>query len=679
MKLPTDLYILAVEVTQGIQCMGQPGGYPLSANSLELDADKPIAVRVYVGHDGDPQGLSTIDLPTIPIFHPALGYDPAVITLNWGAFEQAMLDALPLTAAVALSESESVSAILTWATDLWTMRNCGCSANFIIPPERLGKPGRPKVLLLNAEVKAPPQLAEGNTANNSLDLQLGGKDSAGFPVPGGLKPHEPLTIRWVPIDYQVASSSAKGFPDMAAAGRASEWMANTFPMRIRYEMASSWMKLFKNPFYDLSSSNNLLLTLGEMQYLMKPQPDVLVGWLPAGANGYVSCYGLGTNFPPVAWAVQRKNESLDGTTIAHEVGHTQGIEHPSLVGCPSKIVECGFDLTAGNVIRSDQSDFMCAGGGDWMSPYAWTTLLGQACSCPRTDTKTDSPAVLRSAKRYLGVEQDAAVVSGWVNRSGSAGIDAIFRLESRGPFPLPDSRGEYCLVFETEEGEVQPRYCFDLQFRELESGRPTDRDGFCLQLPLPTGAKRILLRRDSRSIAQQSAMPTAPALRITHPSPGPVGGEHVVVEWTAVSPTDHSLEYCVLFSPDGGESWSPVAIRITESRIDIPTNHLRGGDNCVIRILGSDGFQTAQADSPRFSLPPMQPASQPVELKRYLGNVKSRKVHDLWGSTARCQIDQIYKKNNGVVFSWDSLQQAKRLHFSQCAHCIAGSDSDFVD
>lgn len=66
--------------------------------------------------------------------------------------------------------------------------------------------------------------------------------------------------------------------------------------------------------------------------------------------------------------------------------------------------------------------------------------------------------------------------------------------------------------------------------------------------------------------------------------------------------------------------------------------------------------------------------NRPVD-KRYLGNKNPRffEVHDLQNEKPQDQIDEIIGAGNAVVFSPDTLEQAHREGYENCAHCIGSS------
>lgn len=66
------------------------------------------------------------------------------------------------------------------------------------------------------------------------------------------------------------------------------------------------------------------------------------------------------------------------------------------------------------------------------------------------------------------------------------------------------------------------------------------------------------------------------------------------------------------------------------------------------------------------------PVSSRPPSKRFLGNSDSDKheVHDLRNENTNCQISEIL---NAVVFSPDTLQQARSEGYDPCYWCLSGS------
>ncbi len=58
---------------------------------------------------------------------------------------------------------------------------------------------------------------------------------------------------------------------------------------------------------------------------------------------------------------------------------------------------------------------------------------------------------------------------------------------------------------------------------------------------------------------------------------------------------------------------------------------------------------------------------------RYLGNSNKKEVHDLNNEKPNCQIDEIISTKHAVIFNPDTLEQAHKEGYDNCAYCIGGS------
>jgi len=68
-----------------------------------------------------------------------------------------------------------------------------------------------------------------------------------------------------------------------------------------------------------------------------------------------------------------------------------------------------------------------------------------------------------------------------------------------------------------------------------------------------------------------------------------------------------------------------------------------------------------------------RPVSSRPTFYRYLGNTHKMEVHDLENEQPKCQIDEIIRAGHAVVFTPDTLEQAHKESFDNCAWCIGGS------
>lgn len=68
----------------------------------------------------------------------------------------------------------------------------------------------------------------------------------------------------------------------------------------------------------------------------------------------------------------------------------------------------------------------------------------------------------------------------------------------------------------------------------------------------------------------------------------------------------HPLTYFVRFSANG-KTWSRPGVNLTGTSFDLDLRDMAGGEECVVQILATNGYQTSYVQTPSFALPPHDP------------------------------------------------------------------------
>lgn len=122
---------------------------------------------------------------------------------------------------------------------------------------------------------------------------------------------------------------------------------------------------------------------------------------------------------------------------------------------------------------------------------------------------------------------------------------------------------------------------------------------------LPERANRIdILRvdasgRDPIVLASELVPERAPEIRLLDVPEGEVDGEFILT-WEAHGDPP-PIRYFVDYSTNG-ETWEPLSLGITESRLTIDFPNLAGGDTCRLAVTASTGFRTARVESDPFQV-----------------------------------------------------------------------------
>lgn len=351
-------------------------------------------------------------------------------------------------------------------------------------------------------------------------------------------------------------------------------------------------------------------------------PEQIYGFTPSGG---------GLSDPVWAGSAGRVARGYRGTsqegTMAHEINHnldrsssgTWGRHVPGGCGAAGPdpawpyanddIQEVGFDTrqpwVAGagqrSVLPSNAPDIMsyCQTGylpTKWMSPYRWTNLF--SVFAPPTS------AQLAEAKAEA---QTVFYVSGEVHRSGRGVL-----------YPALIQPGIPSPRFETGRGELRVvgaqgilvRFPFPVEFLD-DPEEPVETVYFNFQLPFVRGGTKIVLLYNGQEVADIPFSPNRPTVQITSPKADEVfevakampalegyqPTDILRITWTASDPDGNPLRFTILYSPDNGQSWHPVAWNVEGNSYDLDLNLTPGGRAAKLRVIVTDGVNTAQDET----------------------------------------------------------------------------------
>ena len=611
---PLDLYVQGVEITQATQCFAPGAGFTsCSDNSLPLASGRATAVRVYIGHQGGPVANcaasppSQILLEKVPValtwFTPlSVSGVPGGVGL-WGG--PSAVQYVDVRCATKLDDPADPAGSLranTWG-----------SATFIIP-----NPAGDALVVRATVNDDPTKYLESDYTNNS----------SGF-LSAPLEARQPWKVKWALIDYQPWASkfyppyTGPRFADAGVVGGVSDLMKDMYPMPVEYSQSATIQHLGPDARDD---QDFLLYSLAFIQMFMSSQPDSLFGWLPRGAEDDAASTPLLLGYAQIGGAagfgVDHRNaaglpDKMD-QALAHEVGHNRGLRHIDTgkelcwpFGTDASIRETGFTVTSQSVLRADQHDLMHSQQLAWLSPYTWMRLAGKPYSkaWAKVGAGCATSAYGNALPVQVNMSQAVMLVHGTVYRDGSATIESPF-ITAGSPTPDVSAEAPYCLELQSDDGAVLASHCFDLPFVNVETEAPTDAASFAAALPFDDAAAWLVLRYGPTLLAARGRSIRPPELQVLSVDPGPPASHSLSLTWAATSgdQDNNPLRYAVLYSPDAGTSWTPVAVDLDASGIDLDTSSWAGSDQAQVRVLVSDGFLTSAGDSYLFSVPRKPPA-----------------------------------------------------------------------
>ncbi|HUF53830.1 MAG TPA: hypothetical protein VMR52_08665 [Dehalococcoidia bacterium] len=364
--------------------------------------------------------------------------------------------------------------------------------------------------------------------------------------------------------------------------------------------------LLAAPVPNYTGATNLLADLQlryDLMALGNLAPDQIAGWMPAGGNtGSPVLAGIShplwfSGQGHVSWQMDTSaSDSLDVQhTLFHEIAHNLGRRHTSKVKAGSDscgavdsgtdwpyanstIQEVGFDVAAGTAVPASKFDILsyCSPPGTnvWISPHTYTKLV-------------DGVFVpMGSGVSPAGAPVQQLVLKGNAQADGSAAtIDSAYVITTSTQATPPNPIGNYCL---RTSGGASLDYCFQLNFTEHQSGAAVESESFSLRMPLPEGTTHVSLAKGFLELDALDLSPSPPSLDVTQPDE--LSGEGTI-SWSASDADSDPLKFAVMYTPDDGQTWYPIAVDLTEPAFTFDSSVL-DGDEILIRVLASDGLHT---------------------------------------------------------------------------------------
>lgn len=285
----------------------------------------------------------------------------------------------------------------------------------------------------------------------------------------------------------------------------------------------------------------------------------------------------------------------------------------------------GFDSILRQPVKPDRKDFLSYCDPSWISDYTWEAIfdrtndpvfsfplraeLGSGMSLVRVAGLIDTQAItgeldfawtlqneLTSAKQLQELESSKRTTA-------AAGNPWHLRIRGNDGVLLLD---EPIILTEVDEGDHDVPIPWEL----------------VIEAPTATVLRLQLLHNDT-VLDSLTPEPGMPQLELTQPAGGELVDQELTVAWIASDPDDDPLLYTVLYSPDAGDTWTPLLANWggtgtgTELLgLDLGSEPGSDGQSALLRVLASDGYNTRDVTSQPFTVAQRSPAAritQPFE------------------------------------------------------------------
>jgi len=427
-----------------------------------------------------------------------------------------------------------------------------------------------------------------------------------------------IVQKWWPLGSQLAPSDPLGF-----SRDADEWVLNLLPFSDTCYPHLGNASPFKFAVYnyvDLRLSKAKIaaeLSLYRWLYNLKNahRIDFVVGILNHSAAQWMCGSGFqGASYPGLRHAPLIDEKYPEA--LPHELGHYYGLwtnieeyeayppRAPSLPG--GRGLE---NLTIFNHIDNKLEysmyhpkqmlyDYYCMMGNassdeTWIDPSCYNDILSRVYS-PNYD-----PSRIIVLSGTIKTFYDGKVMK------------RVIELDSGYVFT-----GE----FDLEEEEIEPPY-YTVHFKDANGNllgkhdfktiglwdNNTYYELFVFTSEFPEGTRVVeFYNHTGHFIGFVTVSPNPPTVSILTPKGGNIT-KSLNITWTASDPDGDNLAFAIYYSNNNGQTWDLIALDVKDNNLAVDASQLPGGDDCLVKVVATDGFNTAEATSNPFTIPDKSP------------------------------------------------------------------------
>lgn len=323
-------------------------------------------------------------------------------------------------------------------------------------------------------------------------------------------------------------------------------------------------------------------------------------------------YNTGVNMPPYGyqgtyWYDDSKPASGTDKNIKAYPGLSGALISEKLH--PYEIYERGM--------LKDSMGFM---GGDgppekiWINPSVWKHLFDEfsfGANLPterfEEDDTTSSPLAARIKSRSTESKSISLQPSGYISDSGELHIAYPWKTTYASE-ETSKQTGDYTIRALDASGDVLASQGFTPSFGVL-TNPPKLTDRFALSsisVPFPEGTTAFVFMKGDMLLEEIPVSRNKPEVSVTMPANHGEYSGNVSLEWQGHDPDGDTLYYTAEYSHNGAE-WVVLKANMTETMLSVDFGALPGGDNAYIRIIASDGINSAKVETEPFKVPYKSP------------------------------------------------------------------------
>ena len=228
----------------------------------------------------------------------------------------------------------------------------------------------------------------------------------------------------------------------------------------------------------------------------------------------------------------------------------------------------------------------------WINKDTWNALIPHFGGST-TGYYVSSPVLAAPLSQESG-SGPGFIISGTISSEDQVTIKTLL------PFDIlsyeSEAEGEYWVQVMDGRGSLDGEYPLPVDVLNDEA---SDGGYFVVTVPAEINStSQLRIMHNDQVIWESNASASAPTVSIEMPSGNePLSGS-LDIYWTAEDPDGDDLSYTLQYSTDNGQTWVPVAVQLRKTQYTLDLDRIPGGSQCLLRVIASDGWHAAQADTP---------------------------------------------------------------------------------
>ncbi len=275
------------------------------------------------------------------------------------------------------------------------------------------------------------------------------------------------------------------------------------------------------------------------------------------------------------------------STARAPIGPADGSMEGFDVGDPS------FGIAKAIYPSSTWNDVMSYCSNQWLSDYTYNGMYNYMIGHPSLASAAIQSVQPAATGNFLAV-------AGVINPAdSSAGFSSVRSLTTVANQP-PLTPGGYSIrLLNAQSGQLA-----DYAFTPNQS-QESQALGFDQVVNFVAGTRTIQIVRtnDSQVLGSYPVSASAPIISnvALQGAPSPVTGV-VTLGWTASDPDGDALSFDIFYSRDNGATFQPAKMGATGTSTQLDTATLGGSGTAILRVVATDGANTAEVNSAPFTM-----------------------------------------------------------------------------